>query len=137
VSAASVAIRLQCQRRRAEQRWFPPPASGLSPAEKPRCVECETPFLVKDKGRFLDYQALDSTDGAWAWPAPWFLQDGSDETNDATMKPIWPIGDNRPKPTRRRLRPLIKQRGSIMSAILTLVYREYCRACLSRIHRLG
>jgi hypothetical protein len=29
-----------------------------APAEKPRCVNCETPFLAKDKCRFLHYQSL-------------------------------------------------------------------------------
>jgi hypothetical protein len=33
-------------------------AKDCAPAQKPRCVECATPFLVKDKGRFLHYQAL-------------------------------------------------------------------------------
>jgi hypothetical protein len=30
---------------------------------------------------------------------------------------------------------LIKQRSSIMLAIITLLYREYCRACLAGMHR--
>ena len=33
-------------------------AKDHAPAEKARCVECETPFMAKDKGRFLHYQAL-------------------------------------------------------------------------------
>ena len=33
-------------------------AKDHAPTEKPRCVQCDTPFLVKDKGRFLHYQAL-------------------------------------------------------------------------------
>jgi hypothetical protein len=33
-------------------------AKDHAPDEKPRCVDCDMPFLVKDKGRFLHYQAL-------------------------------------------------------------------------------
>jgi DNA-directed RNA polymerase subunit RPC12/RpoP len=37
-------------------------AEDHAPTEKPRCVKCDTPFLVKDKGRFLHYRLFDSTD---------------------------------------------------------------------------
>jgi hypothetical protein len=33
-------------------------AKDHAPDEKPRCVLCATPFLVRDKGRFLHYQSL-------------------------------------------------------------------------------
>jgi hypothetical protein len=29
-----------------------------APDAKPRCIECDTPFLVKHKGRFLHYHLL-------------------------------------------------------------------------------
>jgi len=29
-----------------------------APDVKPRCIECDTPFLVKHKGRFLHYELL-------------------------------------------------------------------------------
>ena len=33
-------------------------AKSHAPDEKPRCIECDTPFLARDNGRFLHYQAL-------------------------------------------------------------------------------
>ena len=33
-------------------------AKDHAPDEKPRCVQCDTPFLMKDKGLFLHYQVL-------------------------------------------------------------------------------
>jgi ribosomal protein S27AE len=29
-----------------------------APEKRPRCVDCDTPFLAKHKGRFIHYQSL-------------------------------------------------------------------------------
>jgi hypothetical protein len=33
-------------------------AKDHAPDQKPRCIDCNTPFLAKSNGRFLHYQSL-------------------------------------------------------------------------------
>jgi hypothetical protein len=54
-------------------------------------------------------------------------------------KPFFESGEDGRKQARANIEAVIKQRSSVMSAFLTLIYREYCKARLAemRKHHLG
>jgi hypothetical protein len=60
---------------------------------------------------------------------------GAKKQKAPPTKPNSDSGDKRLKPNQRRLTALVKQRSSIMSVILTFIYRSYFRACLVQLQR--
>jgi hypothetical protein len=60
---------------------------------------------------------------------------GSDETNFFASEAIFGSRENGRKRTPVRIGGNDQQWSSIMSALLTLIYREYCRARLAEMHR--
>jgi hypothetical protein len=53
------------------------------------------------------------------------------------MKPVLARGEIGPKQSARQDVVDDQQRSSVMSAIISLIYREYCRARLAEIQKLA
>lgn len=51
------------------------------------------------------------------------------------MKPFSTVEENGRKPSRTKLSPYGQRRGFIMSALINLIYREYCLTCLGQMRK--
>ena len=59
-----------------------------------------------------------------------------EETNSSRTKPVLTRGEIGPKQSAHQDVAGDQQRSSVMSAIISLIYREYCRARLAEIQKL-
>jgi hypothetical protein len=65
----------------------------------------------------------------------WFRQGSPKKPFKPAKKPFLPDGEDSRKSNPCNLVCLVKQWSSIMSALITLIYREYCRARLAEMRK--